>query len=246
MRKATKIFGVGLVVLTIGLAMACGDGSGLGSNGVFGKLPGLVDKYTEQGMALIQEANNLTDKDGQKKFKEKLDALKQQAEEEFAAEYTQLENAEMPTEVQDDVPLKVEKPFTLDKDGKQDSELMQIVALVEAKEEIASRHDYALIAVDGDGTPLTVISRFVNFDDLENAEKFQAPGTKAYARAKVELDPWNTEALAKTKKLLIISRDSDPYNQAKKAGEEAQKAYQTKIEEAIKGAVQNNVENVKK
>lgn len=250
MKKIFSFVLTGAIALTAGVFAACDGGGGstssnVPSDGVFGTLPGLADTYMTKGVEMMQEMSSIKDEAGKQEFVNKVKAMEQESEEAFAAELAKLKEQEIPTEVGDDVLFKLEIPFTLDEETKfkQGFGIVRLVAVVETTEELFSGRNpmgfstqsVAVVALDADGQPLTVIDKPLAYDAKDEGVIFRAPGSKAYARMKLEMEPWTVEKLARTKKLCLVTDKSELFEQAKAADKEDKQAFEQKTEEMMKG-----------
>lgn len=104
-----SIFKAGLFMLVIACLTSCGGGTGTSSSsGLFGTIPGLINKYDSEQESLKSEMNE----NNFKKISEKINKLKEETTAKISEEGQSLNGKELPVGMNEE-DLKVEQPITL-------------------------------------------------------------------------------------------------------------------------------------
>lgn len=225
MKNTRTIWFIGALVLMTTVISACGRSSNstdatpeaLPTDGILGELPKAIAEYEAAEAAYNAQYKELknTDPEKAKAFKKEHDAqnirAKFKKETQPALEKT-LEGKEIPVEVADGVPLKLDKNLTLDAECHATT---TGVYTAEAKSD-KKYYDYSPIAYDSDGNPIARLENYVSM----HAEE----GKTFNLFYKINISDYNAASWAHLKKIIIMDKDSEEFKQAEatiKANKEA-------------------------
>lgn len=221
----TKLFSL---LAFVALLTSCGD-TKLPNDGVFGEIPNMVLDYHSQKTELT---DNVKAKDAEDlkvlfaKYKEMNKAFEEQMEQ--ATEKYQ--GKEIPTEVDKNVFIKFDKPFTIKKID--DNGIVTIVGEGELTAEGSSIPgkgiiDYGRLAIvlqNSESEGFYTYNLFQMGIEGERKNDVYPKGTKIKYGAYIKMRPWNIENMANAKSLIVTDRNRDIYTNANKVDKDAEKA----------------------
>lgn len=233
------------IVAIVAMMTSCGkSGSNFDINiaddGVFGKLPVITAEYKDQGVDYMKELLTTKDKEKQKEVFIKTQELENKANEEFLAALEEIKDAEIPTEVGENMPIKVNVPFKINKDETAEFSEIPIIAEVEMTIDQPDRFakDFfwftypKVVLVDGDGQPLLYLK---GTNKMLKDQNCQNAGAKFNIEVNVHMKLWNADLLGKAKKIVLYNEKSDAFQDIRKANNEAEKEYEQKINQLLSG-----------
>ncbi|HAP49646.1 MAG TPA: hypothetical protein DCQ56_00265 [Porphyromonadaceae bacterium] len=224
--KKKHLLIAGAIALVAGMLTACGSGGGataettsLPTDGILGELPKVVADYEAAEAAAAAKYEELKQTDKEKATEFWSDYIGQGNTTKFkkvtlpAVEKT-LEGKEIPTEIADGLPLKMEKNLTLD-DKRNASG--SAVFLDGATNETCKVMNYVVVAYDADGNAIYIDN--VSFSDYP---------IKAGKRLRLDMyiavKDYDAARWARLQKAVVIDKESEAYKQAEeqiKANKEA-------------------------
>ena len=209
-------------------------------DGVFGKLPVITAEYKDQGFVYMKELLITKDKEKQKEFFKKAQELESKANEEFLAAFDDIKDTEIPTEVGENMPIKVNVPFKINKD--ETAEFSEFSIIAEAELTIDQPDRFAkdffwftfpkVVLVDGDGQPLLYLK---GINKMQKDQNCQKAGAKFNIEVNVHMKLWNADMLGRAKKIVLYNEKSDAFKAIRKANNDAEKLYEQKINSILSG-----------
>lgn len=229
----------------VAMMTGCGkSGSNFNINvaddGVFGKLPVITAEYKDQGVDYMKELLTTKDKEKQKEVLIKTQELENKANEAFLAALEDIKDAEIPTEVGENMPIKVTKPFKINSDETAEFSEIPIIAEVEMAIDQPDRfaQDFfwftypKVVLVDGDGQPLLYLK---GTNKMQKEQNCQNAGAKFNIEVNVHMKLWNADLLGKAKKIVLYNEKSDAFKAIRKANNDVEKEYDQKINQLLSG-----------
>lgn len=219
MNKTRNLLVVGAIVLAAGAFSACG-GSGNGTeaeaevaalptDGILGELPKVVADYEAAEAAASAQYEELKKSDPEKASQFWSDYISQGNTTKFkketlpAVEKT-LEGKEIPGEVAEGLPIKLEKDFTLD--AKREASTTGVFTAGASNETLVM--NYYPVAFDADGNAID-IGRGISFSDYPIIE-----GKKFTVGFFISVKAENAARWARLAKIVIMDKTSEAYKQA--------------------------------
>ena len=240
-----ELFSIMAVVATVAMITSCGKS---GSNfdidvkddGVFGKLPVITAEYKDQGVEYMMELLNTKDKEKQKEALLKTQELEKKANEEFLAALEDIKDIEIPTEVGDSMPIKVNVPFKINKD--EGAEFSEIPIIAEAELTIDQPDRFApdffwfthpkVVLVDANGEPLLYLK---GTNKMQKDQNCQNAGAKFNIEVVVHMKLWNAKLLGQAKKIVLYNEKGETFKNIRKANNDAEKEYDQKMNQLLSG-----------
>lgn len=221
----TKLFSL---LAIVALLVSCGD-SKLPSDGVFGEIPNMVLDYHSQKSALTDnvKANNAEElKTLFTKYKEMNKAFEEQMEQ--ATE--KYKGKEIPTEVDKNVFIKFDKPFTIEKID--DNGIVTIFGEGELTAEgspipgkgVINYDKLAIVLQNSESEGFYTYNLFKRGIEGERKNDMYPKGTKIKFGAYIKMRPWNIENMANAKSIIVTDSSRDIYTNAKNFDKDAEKA----------------------
>lgn len=224
--KKKHLLIAGAIALVAGMLTACGSGGGataettsLPTDGILGELPKVVADYEAAEAAAAAKYEELKQTDKEKATEFWSDYIGQGNTTKFkkvtlpAVEKT-LEGKEIPTEIADGLPLKMEKNLTLD-DKRNASG--SAVLLDGATNETCKVMNYVVVAYDADGNAIYIDN--VSFSDYPIKA-----GKRLRFDMYIAVKDYDAARWARLQKAVVIDKESEAYKQAEeqiKANKEA-------------------------
>ena len=226
-----KTYAFAAVVALVGMSLtSCGGGSSSDSDvsdiptdGILGDLPMLTAKYCDQVVDLREKMfSDQLSEDEQKKAKAEFDQLREEQKAKMLLGRNALDGKEIPVEVQDGVPTKVEG--TLKIDGNTQGSL-NAIGTGEYTEGMSMKNytNYVIVPIDKDGKAIETKSRGGLFGTLDGVGAVDGkPGEKVKITAFVSgvgVDGANSKKAndmkrwAKLAKYVIMDKTTDAYKQ---------------------------------
>lgn len=233
MKKMKNLWLTGTVVLVALTMTACGGGSGnsaeaeaaaLPTDGILGELPKVTAEYAAKEAAASAKYEELKQSDAEKarefwsKYLEEGNTTKFKKETLPAVEQT-LEGNEIPTEVAEGLPLKLDKNLTLD--GKRNATTTGTFT-VDANNQTPIMR-YCSVVYDSDGNPIDT-GKGINFTDypIKEGKQFRV----SYFIPIV--NDYNPARWVKLAKVIIMDRDSETFKQAEEQIKADKQAFKDK------------------
>jgi len=236
MKKTKTLWLMGAVVLVAGMMTACGGGSGsngaeaeaaaLPTDGILGELPKAVADYHAAEAAASAKYDELKKSDPEKAKEFWKDYLSQNNTLKFKKETLPtlgkaLEGKEIPTEVADGLPIKLDKNLTLD--GERYATTTGVFT-AEASKETKDGNLYP-VAFDTDGHAIAVSSKSIDLD-LRNWPP--AEGKQFKVNFFISINDYDAAGWARLQKVVIMDKESEAYKQAAEAIAANRKAFKEK------------------
>lgn len=234
-----------VIVATLAMMTSCGkSGSNfdidVADDGVFGKLPVITAEYKDQGVNFMKELLTTKDKEKQKEALLKTQELENKANEEFLAALEEIKDIEIPTEVGDNMPIKINIPFKINQ--KETSEFSEIPLIAEAEMTIDQPDRFAekffwftfpkVVLVDADGKPLLYLK---GTNKMQQDQNCQNAGAKFNIEVTVHMKLWNAKLLGMAKKIVLYNEKGENFANIRKKNNEAEKEYDQKINQLLSG-----------
>lgn len=213
--------------------VSCSGGSSgsSSSGGMFGDVPTIAEKHTQEGVDLVTRlAESGTQDEIMDLLKNKSKQMDSIADAEIAAAIAALGEKEFPVEVTEGIPFKLLSDMKIVHD-KCEKTKMTIEVPIELTEETGVHKDYntsatGLLLVDGDGNPLMSLRESYFKSTEEDAKKKYDKGAKGKVLGVIRFDAWNYQLLSKAAKFRIANVRSDEYKQLSDSTRSIEKAYQ--------------------
>ncbi len=216
MKRKSNFWITGAVALVAGMLTACSGGSGtdaavasLPTDGILGELPKVVAEYEAAEAAASAKYDELKAQDKEKanefwtEYINQGNATKYKKETLPAVEKT-LEGKEIPTEIAEGLPLKLDKNMTLD-NKRNASTTATFTAGV--SNENCKVWNYVVVAYDSDGNAIYIDN--VSFSDYPIAE-----GKTVRASMFMAVKDYDAARWAKLQKIVFMDKESEAYKQA--------------------------------
>ncbi|MBR0046485.1 MAG: hypothetical protein IJP75_06330 [Bacteroidaceae bacterium] len=216
--KTRNLLVAGAVVLVAGVFSACGGGgngteaeaeaASLPTDGILGELPKVVAEYEAAEAAAEAQYEELKQSDPEKAKEFWRDYIAQGNTTKFkketlpAVEKT-LEGKEIPGEVAEGLPIKLEKNFTLD--DKRDASTTGVFVAGASNETLII--NYYPVAFDADGNAISV-GRNISFSDYPIKE-----GKTFRVSIHMSVKGKNAAQWARLAKIVIMDKTSETYKQ---------------------------------
>ena len=233
MKKTKNLWLMGAMALVVGMMAACGGGSGnnsteaeaaaLPTDGILGELPKAVAEYEAGEAAASAKYDELKKNDPEKAKGFWRDYLGQNISLKFKKETLPalgkaLEGKEIPTELADGLPLKLDKNFTLD-DGRNAQASGTFTADADNKTPVMR---YQSVAYDSDGHAIDT-GKGINFSNYPIAE-----GKQFTLSFFISVSDYDAARWARLQKIVIMDRESEAYKQAEEDIAANKKAFREK------------------
>ena len=241
MKEVRNLLVVGAIALTAGVFTACGGGgngsseaeaeaAALPTDGILGELPKVVAEYEAAEAAASAKYDELKKSDPDKAKEFWTEYIHQGNTTKFKKETLPavaktLEGKEIPTEVADGLPLKLEKNFELD-----DSRNATTTALLTADaNQQTPVMNYTPVAFDANGNAIAT-GKGTNWQNLYPIKE----GKQMTFRLFVSVSDYDAARWAKLQKIVIMDNKSDAYKQAEEQIKANKKAFKDKGKEEQK------------
>lgn len=235
MKQTRNLFAIGAIALVAGMFAACGGGSSaeaeaaaLPTDGILGELPKVVAEYEAAEAAASVKYDELKKSDPDKAKEFWKDYLHQGNTTKFKKETLPavaktLEGKEIPTEIAEGLPLKLEKNFTLD-----DSREATTTALLTADANQQTPFmNYQSVAYDIDGYAIATGRGCSNWQSLYPVKE----GKLALFGFFISINDYDAARWARLQKIVIMDDKSDAYKQAEEQIKANKKAFKEKDKE---------------
>ena len=235
MKKTRNLLVAGAIALVAGVFSACGGGSGsaeaeaaaLPTDGILGELPKVVAEYeaTEAAATAKYEEMKKSDPDKAlefwKGYVQEGHTTKFKKETLPAVEKT-LEGKEIPTEIAEGLPMKLDGNFKLD-DKREASVSGAFIAGASNDTKIMTLKP---VAYDSDGNAIAIGSRGINFMDYPIKE-----GKTFSFGFFISVSDYDAAGWAKLQKIVIMDRESETFKQAEEQIKATKDAFRNKGKE---------------
>jgi hypothetical protein len=233
------------VVAIVAMMTSCGkSGSNfdidVADDGIFGKLPVITAEYKDQGVEFMKELLNTKDREKQKEALQKTQELENKANEVFMAAFEDIKDIEIPTEVGDSMPIKINTPFKINKE--EGAEFSEIPIIAEAEMTIDQPDRFAqdffwftypkVVLVDAGGKPLLYLK---GTNKMLKDQNCQNAGAKFNIEVIVHMKLWNAKLLGQAKKIVLYNEKSETFQSIRKENNEAEKGYDKKMNQLLSG-----------
>ena len=233
------------VVATVAMITSCGNNSSnfdidVADDGIFGKLPVISAEYKDQGVGFLKELLTTKDKEKQKEALQKTQELENKANEVFLAALEEIKDIEIPTEVGDSMPIKINTPFRINKE--EGAEFSEIPIIAEAEMTIDQPDRFAqdffwftfpkVVLVDAEGQPLLYLK---GTNKMQKDQNCQNAGAKFNIEVMVHMKLWNAKLLGMAKKIVLYNEKGETFQNIRKANNEAEKEYDQKMNQILSG-----------
>lgn len=237
MKKTRNLFAIGTIVLVASLFAACGgsgnssaeaEAASLPTDGILGELPKVVGEYEAAQAAASAKYDELKKSDPDKAkefwtdFINQGHTLKFKKETLPAVEKT-LEGKEIPTELADGLPLKLEKNFTLD-DRREAHTTAVLTADANQQTPVMN---YNGVAYDADGNAIATGKGCSNWQSLYPIKE----GKQAHFSFFISVKDYDAARWAKLQKIVIMDDKSEAYKQAEEQIKANKDAFKNKDKE---------------
>lgn len=240
MKKTTRnLFAIGAIALMASMFAACGGGSNsaeaeaaaLPTDGILGELPKVVAEYEAAEAAAAAKYDELKKSDPDKAKEFWTDYIKQGNTTKFKKETLPsvektLEGKEIPTELAEGLPLKLEKNFTLN-----DKREATTTALLTADANQQTPFmNYNGVAYDADGNAIATGKGCSNWQSLYPVKE----GKQARFSFFISVKDYDAARWAKLQKIVIMDDKSEAYKQAEEQIKANKEAFKNKGKEEQK------------
>lgn len=220
MKKARNLMAIGAIALVAGMFSACGGGgsnsaeaeaAALPTDGILGELPKVVAEF-EAAEAAVDAKYEELKKDDPEKAKAFLKEYMSQGnrtkfkKETLPAAGKALEGKEIPTEIAEGLPLKLEKNFTLN-DAREASTTALLTA--DANQQTPFMN-YQSVAYDIDGNAIATGRGCSNWQSLYPIKE----GKQAQFGFFISINDYDAARWARLQKIVIMDKTSEAYKQA--------------------------------
>lgn len=239
---AKMAMSVAVITLCSYSFVSCSGGSG-SSGGIFGDVPGVAEKHTQEGIEMVTRlAESGTQDEIMDLLKNKSKQMDSIADAEVAAAIAALGDKEFPVEVSAGVPIKTLSGMKIVHD-KCEKTKMSIEVPIELTEDTGVDKDYntsvtGLLLEDGDGNPLMSLRESYFKSTEEDAKKKYDKGAKGKVLGVIRFDAWNYQLLSKAAKFRIANVRSDEYKQLSDSTRSIEKTYQANNRELAQKLVE--------
>lgn len=227
-----KFFAVGVLTLVAVMFSACGGGSNGGekvtddisTDGVLGELPKVTAYYAETLSDLREKifSGQLTEEDGKKALAD-FDALREEQKAKILLTKDALDGKEIPVEVAEGLPLKMDGNLKID--GKNKPGSINAIGTGEFLSSINFNKmgDIVIVPIDTEGKCIEVKGKGGTFNHAEThgalnykeGEKFEmtvfiTPGANTVKKCAADMKRWS-----KLAKYVVMDKNSDTFKQLK-------------------------------
>lgn len=235
MKQTRNLFLMGAIALVAGVFAACGGGSSaeaeaavLPTDGILGELPKVVAEYEAAEAAASAKYDELkkSDPDKAKEFwKEYISQgnTTKFKKETLPAVSKTLEGKEIPTELAEGLPLKLQKNFTLN--DKRDA-FTSALLTAEANQQTPIMN-YNAVAYDADGNAIATGNGCSNWQSLYPIKE----GKEMNFRFFIGVNDYDAARWAKIQKMVIMDKQSEAYKQAEEQIKANKDAFKNKDKE---------------
>lgn len=237
MKTMKNLWVAGAIALVASVFSACGGGSGSGSaeaeaaalptDGILGELPKVVAEYEAAEAAASAKYDEMKESDPEK-AREYWTAYLHEGhttkfkQETLPAVSKTLEGKEIPTEMADGLPMKLNGNFTLD-DKREASVSGAFTAGASNDTKILT---LKAVAYDSDGNAIATGSRGINFSDYPIKE-----GKTFSFGFYISVADYDAAGWAKLQKIVIMDRESETFKQAEEQIKATKEAFKNKGKE---------------
>ena len=234
MKQTRNLLLTGAIALVAGVFSACGGGNSaeaeaaaMPTDGILGELPKVVAEYEAAETAASAKYDEMKKSNPDKAREFWTEYINQGNTTKFkketlpAVEKT-LEGKEIPTEVAEELPLKLEKNFTLN--DKRDATTTALLT-ADANQQTPVMN-YTPVAFDADGNALAT-GRSTNWQSLYPIKE----GKQMSFRLFISVSDYDAARWARLQKIVIMDNKSDAYKQAEEQIKANKDAFKNKGKE---------------
>ncbi|MBQ5378453.1 MAG: hypothetical protein IIU48_08035 [Prevotella sp.] len=247
-----KFFAVGMVALVAAAFSACGGGSNSGekatdeisTDGVLGELPKVTAYYAETLSDLRDKifSGQVTEEEGKKALAD-FDALREEQKAKLLLTKDALDGKEIPVEVADDLPLKMDGNLKIE--GKNQHGSINAKGTGEFLPSINfnKTRDIVIVPIDTEGKCIEARGKGGTFTHAEThgalnykqGEKFEltafiTPGAHTVKKCAADMKRWS-----KLAKYVVMDKNSDAYKQLKEQLEAEKNAEELEAAKEVLG-----------
>lgn len=190
------------------------------TDGIFGEVPSLVLSSAQDKEELEKELASAKNLEDAAALFQKSTAAQKMYKEKFEQTESTLKGKEIPTEIDKNIFLKFDKPFSIEKVSSKG-----VITLVGEGEFTAEGSVYSgkgmfnhlklgIVFYNAEGTPFDASSLFYTQIDGTAQNEIYPKGTKITLKAHVRIMPWNVENMAAIKSITVTSVERDLYRNA--------------------------------
>lgn len=235
MKQTRNLLVIGAIALVAGVLTACGGGSSsaeaeaasLPTDGILGELPKVVAEYHAAEAAASAKYDELKQSDPDKAREFWTEYINQGNTTKFkketlpAVEKT-LEGKEIPTELEEGLPLKLEKNFTLD--NRREAHTTALLT-ADANQQTPVMN-YNAVAYDADGNAIAT-GKGSNWQSLYPIKE----GKQMRFSFFISVNDYDAARWAKLQKIVIMDNKGEAYKQAEEQIKANKKAFKDKDKE---------------
>lgn len=234
MKQTRNLLLTGAIALVVGVFSACGGGNSaeaeaaaMPTDGILGELPKVVAEYEAAETAASAKYDEMKKSNPDKAREFWTEYINQGNTTKFkketlpAVEKT-LEGKEIPTEVAEELPLKLEKNFTLN--DKRDATTTALLT-ADANQQTPVMN-YTPVAFDADGNAIAT-GRSTNWQSLYPIKE----GKQMSFRLFISVSDYDAARWARLQKIVIMDNKSDAYKQAEEQIKANKDAFKNKGKE---------------
>ena len=213
------------VLMAAGMMTSCsGGGNTPAKDGPFGKIPAIYKEAGDKGYEIGQKLFTASSREEAGKIMDEVSAIKEQMEKDVTEAYEAMKGKEIPTEVSEEVPMKLTTPLTLTEMESAEYGKFKLEADVEMTKDVSyykqdTTFPYQMvraILVDADGKPLYNEGKpGLNLDKAAEGKNGVYPaGTKGHLTLSMRIEDWNAEQFANMDKIRFVEFDTEIQKQA--------------------------------